>query len=74
MQSIFRRLKERSGISRVHAHLLRHNFAKKALANGAERWVLQDMMGHATTAMTNRYLGDERKAQAAREMPRYSPI
>ena len=74
VQSIFRRLKGRSGITRVHAHLLRHNFAKKALANGAERGVLQDMMGHATTAMTNRYLGDERKAQAAREMPRYSPI
>jgi hypothetical protein len=32
------------------------------------------MMGQATTAMTNRYLGDERKAQAAREIPRYSPI
>ncbi len=73
-QSVFRRLKERSGITRLHAHLLRHNFAKKALQNGAERGVLQDMMGHATTAMTNRYLGDERKAQAAREMPRYSPI
>lgn len=73
-QSVFRRLKDRSGVTRVHAHLLRHNFAKKALQNGAERGVLQDMMGHATTVMTNRYLGDERKAQASREMPRYSPI
>ena len=73
-QSIFRRLKRRSGVERVHAHLLRHNFAKKALLNGAERGVLQDMLGHSTPVMTNRYLGDERKEQAAILMPRYAPI
>lgn len=74
VQSVFRRLKERSGLHHVHAHLLRHNFAKKALQNGADRGVVQDMLGHASPVMTNRYLGDERKAQAAREMVRYSPI
>jgi integrase/recombinase XerD len=73
-QSIFRRLKQRSGVGHVHAHLLRHNFAKKALANGVERGVLQDMLGHSSSVMTNRYLGNERKEQAAALMPRYAPI
>jgi integrase len=35
--SIFRRLKERSGVKKVHAHLLRHTFAQHALLKGAER-------------------------------------
>ncbi|MHB1032985.1 MAG: tyrosine-type recombinase/integrase [Pirellulaceae bacterium] len=74
VQSIFRTVKERRGVTRMHAHLLRHDFAMKALANGAGRGVGKDMMGHAITAMTNRYLGEERKAQAAREVPRYSRI
>lgn len=73
-QSIFRRLKERSGVTKVHAHLLRHNFAKKVLANGGDRGTLQDMLGHTTPAMTNRYLGNERKQQAANLMPKFSPI
>lgn len=73
-QSVFRRLKVRSGLRHVHAHMLRHNFAKKALENGVERAILQDMLGHATPAMTNRYLGDTRKTQAARAMPAFSPI
>ncbi len=73
-QSIFRRIKARTGMPRLHAHLLRHNFAKVALAKGAERGVVQDMLGHASPAMTNRYLGDARRAQAARLMPQYSPI
>jgi len=72
-QSIFRRLRERSGVA-VHAHLLRHNFAKKALQNGVDRGVLQDMLGHTSPVMTNRYLGDERKAQAANQMPKFGPI
>lgn len=73
-QSIFRRLKKRSGVEQIHAHLLRHNFAKKALQNGVERGVLQDMLGHSSPSMTNRYLGDERKVQAAALMPAFSPI
>lgn len=73
-QSVFRELKKRSGLTHVHAHLLRHNFAQKALQKGAERGVVQDMLGHASPVMTNRYLGNARKAQAAKEMPRYSPF
>ncbi len=36
-QAIFRRIKARSGVQRVHAHLLRHTFAQVALEKGAPR-------------------------------------
>jgi site-specific recombinase XerD len=73
-QSIFRRLKVRSGVARVHSHLLRHNFAQVALEKGAERAAVQDMLGHKTDAMSRRYAGGVRQRTAARMMPKYSPI
>jgi len=73
-QSIFRRLKVRSGVTRLHAHLLRHNFAQHALEKGAERAALQDMLGHKTDVMSRRYAGCVRQQTAARMMPKFSPI
>jgi integrase/recombinase XerC/integrase/recombinase XerD len=73
-QSIFKRIKERTGVTRLHAHLLRHTFAQGALAKGAERAAVQDMLGHATDAMTKRYSGAIRQQTAAAMMPRYSTI
>jgi site-specific recombinase XerD len=73
-QSIFRRLKVRSGVTRAHAHMLRHNFAQVALEKGAERAAVQDMLGHKTDAMSRRYAGNVRQRTAAKMMPRYSPI
>lgn len=73
-QSVFRRLKGRSGVTRVHPHLLRHHFAQVALEKGAERAAVQDMLGHKTDAMSRRYAGNVRQRTAARMMPRYSPI
>ncbi len=35
---------------------------------------MQNMASHAITVMANRYLIDERKAQAARETPCYRPV
>lgn len=73
-QSVFRRLKARSGVGRVHSHLLRHHFAQVALEKGAERAAVQDMLGHKTDAMARRYAGSMRQQTAAKMMPRYSPI
>jgi len=73
-QSVFRRLKVRSGIDRLHPHLLRHTFAQVALERGAERAAVQDMLGHSTEAMTRRYAGSVRQQSAARMMPKYSPL
>lgn len=73
-QSIFRRLKGRSGVPKLHAHLLRHTFAQVALEKGAERAAVQDMLGHRSDAMARRYAGNVRLQTAARMMPEYAPI
>ncbi len=73
-QSIMRRLKERSGIGRVHSHLFRHGFAQVALGKGAHPGMVQEMLGHSTSAMTRRYLGQAKQAEAARQMPTHAPI
>jgi len=72
-QSVFHRLKKRSGVSRLHPHLLRHNFAQVALEKGAERAAVQEMLGHKTEAMTRRYTSGVRQQTAARKMPQFSP-
>ena len=71
---MFRRLKGRSGIPRIRAHLLRHTFAQTALIKGAERSAVQDMLGHATDTMTRRYAGEVRQRLAAQQMPAMAPV
>ena len=73
-QSIMRRLKERSGIKRVHWHLSRHGLAQAALVKGAHPGMVQEMLGHTTSAMTRKYLGQVKQTEAARQMPSYAPI
>lgn len=71
--TIMLRLRERSGIARLHWHLFRHGFAQTALKNGADIGTVQEMLGHATSAMTRRYAGRVRQLEAARRMPQYAP-
>jgi site-specific recombinase XerD len=72
--TVFRKLKRKSGIERVHAHLLRHTFGSHAIRAGAERAAVQDMLGHEDDRMTRRYTRDARRRTAAAMMPKYSPI
>ena len=72
--SIMRRLRERSGIARLHWHLFRHGFAQAALGKGAHPGMVQEMLGHSTSAMTRKYLGQAEQTEAARQMPAYAPI
>ena len=53
---IFRRLRHRCGIERLHAHLLRHSFAVQFLRNGGDVLTLQRLLGHSSVATTNRYV------------------
>lgn len=71
---VFRRIKARSGVKRLHAHVCRHTFAQIALQKGAERAMVQDMMGHRTDKMARRYAGTIRQETATAAMPRFSPI
>jgi site-specific recombinase XerD len=73
-QSVFRRLKAKTGLKKLHAHVLRHTFAQVALGKGAERAMVQDMMGHKSDAMSRRYASNVRAQTAARRMPEFSPV
>ena len=69
-----RRRRERSGIARLHWHLFRHGFAQAALGKGAHPGMVQEMLSHATSTMTRKYLGHAKQSEAARQMPAYAPI
>jgi site-specific recombinase XerD len=73
-QTVMRRLRERSGVARLHWHLFRHGFAQGALSRGAHPGMVQEMLGHSTSTMTRRYLGQAKQAEAAKQMPTYAPI
>jgi site-specific recombinase XerD len=50
------RARRRSGIERLHAHLLRHSFSVNALAGGMDLMTLKETLGHADIGTTSVYL------------------
>src|SRR5262245_60384300 len=73
MQELAVRLRARSGVGRFRWHLLRHTAGTESLRNGADSLDVQETLGHATGAMTRRYLhltDDDRRERHAR----YSPV
>jgi site-specific recombinase XerD len=73
-QSVFRRLKKRSGVKIAHAHRFRHTWTQTALKKKAERALVQDAMGWSSDAMVRRYGGWVRSETAAAAMPEFAPL
>ncbi len=69
----FSRLKKKSGITRLHAHLCRHTFAINYLLNGGDIYSLKEILGHTTLEMVNRYLHFT-KAQITARHREFSPM
>ena len=53
---MLRRARRRSGIGRLHAHLLRHSFSVAALRGGMDLMALKETLGHEDIRITSIYL------------------
>lgn len=56
IKQVFKKLKKRSGIERLHPHLLRHTFATNYLFDGGDLETLRLILGHSDLQVTSMYL------------------
>jgi site-specific recombinase XerD len=73
IKMLFARLRVRTGIGRLHAHLLRHTCATRYLISGGDVFTLQHILGHTTLEMTRRYVALA-SAHVTIQQHRFSPI
>ena len=53
---MIKRVGEKAGVPRLHAHLFRHTFAVRYLMNGGDVMTLRLILGHATLDVTQMYM------------------
>lgn len=73
VKNLFRKLKKKLGIPRLHAHLLRHTFATNYLENGGDLYTLQQILGHTSLEMVRRYVHLTQRKTAVK-FPEFSPL
>lgn len=73
IKNLFRKLKLKSGIQRLHPHLLRHTFATRYLENGGDIYVLKNLLGHTTLTQTMHYLHIA-ETRIQKDFYRFSPL
>lgn len=55
IKMMFTRLRKKTGIDRLHPHMLRHTFATDYLINGGDIFSLQQILGHSSLEMVRKY-------------------
>lgn len=55
LKMFYLRLRKKTGIARLHPHILRHTFATQYLINGGDIFSLQQILGHTSLEMVRRY-------------------
>lgn len=70
---MLRRLGQRAGVPRVHAHLLRHTFAVSWVEDEGDPFSLQRILGHTTLDMVKNYV-NLANGQIIKAHRRHSPI
>jgi site-specific recombinase XerD len=73
LRMLFTRLRKRTGIARLHPHLLRSTFATSYLVAGGDVFTLQNILGHTTLEMTRRYVALA-SSQVSIQHHRFSPM
>lgn len=73
LQLVMKRLAGKSGVKRLHAHLLRHTFALNYLVNSGDLFTLQQILGHTTLEMVRRYV-NLANAHVMTQHERFSPV
>lgn len=54
--AVFNRIKKKLGLNKFHPHMLRHTFASRLHKNGATLFVIQNLLGHSNSNITERYI------------------
>ncbi len=71
---ILRRLRLTTGVTKLHAHRLRHTFAVNFLSAGGDLETLRRILGHESLEVTKRYLSGLHADQVKRLYDEYSPM
>lgn len=54
--AVFNRIKKKLKLNKFHPHMLRHTFASRLHKNGATIFVIQNLLGHSNSSITERYI------------------
>lgn len=54
--AVFNRIKNKLNLNKFHPHMLRHTFASRLHKNGATVFIIQELLGHSSISITQRYI------------------
>lgn len=74
IECVVRRLRDTSGVGKLHPHLVRHTFAVNFLAAGGDLETLRRILGHESFEVTRRYLSGLQSSQIKAMYDHFSPV